>query len=112
MKQRSTRCAAIILFAVPFCAIAVDTDAGSASSVFSFSGFSTVGETHSSETNADFNASIFQPNGAGHSRSWSPTVDSLIGGQISARITPELSAVVQVIAQQNYDGTYRPHREG
>jgi hypothetical protein len=70
-----------------------------------------VGETHSSEDKADFTASIFQPNGAGHTRSWSPEVDSLIGGQISARITPEFSAVVQVIAQQNYDGTFRPHLE-
>jgi hypothetical protein len=111
MNQRSTRFAAIVLFAVPLCTIADETEPVSESSVFSFSGFGTVGETHSSETNADFNASIFQPNGAGHSRSWSPTVDSLIGGQISARITPELSAVVQVIAQQNYDGTYRPHVE-
>jgi hypothetical protein len=111
MNQRSTRFAAIVLIAVPLCAIGDDTEPSSGSSVFSFSGFGTVGETHSSETNADFNASIFQPNGAGHTRSWSPTVDSLIGGQVSARITPELSAVVQVIAQQNYDGTYRPHVE-
>jgi hypothetical protein len=111
MNPRSTRFAAIVLIAVPLCATGDDTESGSGSSVFSFSGFGTVGETHSSDTNADFTASIFQPNGAGHTRSWSPTVDSLIGGQISARITPELSAVVQVIAQQNYDGTYKPHVE-
>jgi hypothetical protein len=111
MNPRSTRFAAMALIALPLCAIGDDTEPGSGSSVFSFSGFGTVGETHSSEDNADFTNSIFQPNGAGHSRSWSPTVDSLIGGQISARITPELSAVVQVIAQQNYDGTYRPHVE-
>jgi len=84
---------------------------GSGASMFSFSGFGTVGETHSSENKADFTNSIFQPNGAGHTRSWSPEVASLIGGQLSARITPELSAVVQVIAQQNYDGTYKPHVE-
>jgi hypothetical protein len=111
MTQRSTKFAAIVLVALPLCAIGDDTGPGSGSSVFSFSGFGTVGETHSSEANADFTASIFQPNGAGHTRSWSPEVDSLIGGQISARITPELSAVVQVIAEQNYDGTYRPHVE-
>ena len=111
MNQRSTRFAATVLMVLPLYAIGDDTQPGSAASVFAFSGFGTVGETHSSETNADFTSSIFQPNGAGHTRSWSPTVDSLIGGQISARITPELSAVVQVIAQQNYDGTYRPHVE-
>jgi len=79
--------------------------------MFSFSAFGTLGEVHSSQDKADFTESVFQPNGAGHSRSWSPEVDSLIGGQISARITPELSAVIQVIAEQNYDGTYTPHVE-
>jgi hypothetical protein len=79
--------------------------------MFSFSAFGTLGEVHSSEDKADFTNSTFQPNGAGHTRSWSPEVDSLIGGQIAAAITPELSVVVQVIVEQNYDGTYRPHVE-
>src|ERR1700684_422544 len=103
MNLRSTRFAAFALVGMPLCAVSADTVPDSGSSVFSFSGFGTVGETHSSEDKADFTASIFQPNGAGHTRIWSPEVDSLIGGQ--------LSAVVQVIAQQNYDGTYRPHVE-
>ena len=111
MKLRSTRLAAVALLGMPLCAVSAETEADSAPSVFSFSAFGTVGETHSSQDKADFTASIFQPNGAGHTRSWSPEVDSLIGGQLSARVTPELSAVVQVIAQQNYDGTYRPHVE-
>jgi len=112
MNLRSTTLALVGLMVIPLCAAGADTaDSNSVSSVFSFSGFGTVGETHSSEDKADFTASIFQPNGAGHTRSWSPEVDSLIGGQISARITPEFSAVVQVIAQQNYDGTFRPHLE-
>jgi hypothetical protein len=111
MKLRSTSLATVALLGMPLCAVSAETAPDSGSSVFSFSGFGTVGETHSSEDKADFTASIFQPNGAGHTRSWSPEVDSLIGGQLSARITPELSAVVQVIAQQNYDGTYRPHVE-
>jgi hypothetical protein len=111
MNVRSTRLAAIVLMALPLCAIGDNLELDLGSSVFSLSGFGTLGEVHSSEDKADFTNSIFQPNGAGFSRSWSPTVDSLIGGQISARITPELSAVVQVIAQQNYDGTYTPHLE-
>jgi hypothetical protein len=111
MKLRATRFAAVALIAVPLCAVGDDTEPGSGSSVFSFSGFGTVGATHSSQDNADFPAGIFHPNGAGYSRSWSPEVNSLIAGQLSARITPELSAVVQVIAEQNYDGTYRPHVE-
>ena len=84
-------------------------DAGT--SMFSFSGFGTVGAVHSSEDKADFTASFFKPKGAGYSRSWSADVDSLIGGQITANFTPQLSAILQVIAEQNYDDTYRPHVE-
>ncbi len=113
MNLRSASFAPLVLIALPLCALGDDTGAGagSGSSIFSFSGFGTLGATHSSEDNADFPAGIFHPNGAGHTRSWSPEVDSLIGGQVSARMTPELSAVVQVIAEQNYDGTYTPHVE-
>ena len=82
-----------------------------ATPVFSFSGFGTVGLVHSSEDQADFSSSITKPNGAGYSHSWSADVDSLIGAQLSARITPRLSAVLQLIAEQNYDSSYRPHVE-
>ena len=77
----------------------------------SFSAFGTLGEVHSSEDKADFTASVFQPNGAGYTRSWSAEVDSLIGAQLTANILSDLSAVVQVIAEQNYNGTFTPHIE-
>ena len=80
-------------------------------STFSFNGFGTAGVVHSSEDKADFTASDFEPTGAGYSRSWSASVDSLIGGQFSATFTPQLSAVLQLIAQQNYNDTYWPHIE-
>lgn len=79
--------------------------------MFSFSGFGTLGVVHSSEDQADFTSSVFKPNGAGHSRSWSADVDSLIGGQVSASLTPQLSAVLQVISEQRYDNTYTPEVE-
>jgi hypothetical protein len=85
--------------------------AGLAAPTFSFRGFGTVGLVHSSEDQADFTSSILKPNGAGHSRSWSPDVDSLIAGQVNAAFTPKLSAVLQVIAEQDDDNTYRPHVE-
>ena len=97
---------------MPLCGVGAQaTDLAPAPSMFSFSGFGTAGEVHSSEDKADFVNSNFQPNGAGYSRAWSPEVESLIGAQISAHFTPELSAVVQAIAEQNYDGTYTPHVE-
>lgn len=77
-------------------------------SMFSFSGFGTLGVVHSSEHQADFTSSVLKPNGAGYSEDWSAAVDSLIAAQVTATVTPQLSAVLQVISQQNYDGTYRP----
>jgi hypothetical protein len=81
------------------------------SSIFSFGGFGTLGVVHSSEHQADFTTSFFQPNGAGYTRDWSSSVDSLIAAQVTANFTPQLSAVLQVISQQNYDNTYWPHIE-
>ncbi|WP_339483041.1 MULTISPECIES: porin [unclassified Pseudomonas] len=80
-------------------------------SMFSLSSFGTVGIVHSSQKKADFTSSIFKPNGAGHSRNWSADVDSLIGAQLTATFTPQLSAVVQVISEQRYDNSYRPFVE-
>src|ERR1700691_1827451 len=112
MIIRGCKLPVMALMSISISAVAADAvDSGTSPSIFSFSGFGTVGEVHSSQDSADFANSVFQPNGAGYTRSWSPEVDSLIGGQISARITPQLSAVLQVIAEQNYDGTFRPHVE-
>jgi hypothetical protein len=80
-------------------------------SMFSFNGFGTVGVVNSSDDKADFVASLLEPNGAGYSRSWSASVDSLIGAQVTANLTPQLTAVLQLIVQQNYDKTYWPRVE-
>jgi hypothetical protein len=80
-------------------------------SMFSFSAFGTLGAVHSSDTDADFTSSYLKPNGAGYTHAWSTAVDSLLGGQALVRITPQLSAVLQVISEQLYDNTYRPHVE-
>jgi hypothetical protein len=77
----------------------------------SFSAFGAFGMVHSSEHRADYVASVFQPNGAGFSHNWSTDVDSRLGGQVTARATSQLSAVVQVVAEQQYDDTYRPEVE-
>jgi hypothetical protein len=80
-------------------------------SMFSFSGFGTLGVVHSSDHDADFTSTLFKPNGAGYSHDWSPDVDSRIGAQVIANFTPQLSAMLQVISQQNYDNSYTPHVE-
>jgi Gram-negative porin len=80
-------------------------------SMFSFSGFGTLGLVHSSEDRADFVANPLQPSGAGYTRPWSPDVDSRLGVQVTAQFTPQLSAMLQVISEQNYDNTFTPHVE-
>lgn len=81
------------------------------SSIFSFSGFGTLGLVHSSEKNADFTSSAFKPDGAGFSHNWSADVDSLIAVQLSANFNSRLSAVVQIVSEQNHDKSYTPHVE-
>jgi len=90
----------------PAAASAAAGDAGP--SMFSFSGFGTLGVVHSSEDAADYTASPLQPNGAGYTNAWSPDLDSRLGAQATATFTPQLSAMVQVISEQNYDKNYSP----
>jgi predicted porin len=84
---------------------------GADTRMFSFSGFGTLGVVHSSEERADFAGSPLDANGAGHTREWSPDVDSRIGAQVNANLTPRISAVLQVISEQNFDNTYSPRVE-
>jgi hypothetical protein len=81
------------------------------SGMFSFNAFGTLGMVHSSEDNADFTTTYFKPNGAGYSHDWSGDVDSDLGAQLTATFTPQLSAVLQIIVEQNYANSYRPEIE-
>src|ERR1022692_3922821 len=76
--------------------------------IFRFNAFGTLGIVHSSEDQADFTSSVFKPAGAGHSHDWSADVDTIIAGQLTAQLTPRISAMLQVVSQQRYDDTYRP----
>lgn len=71
-------------------------------------GFGTLGAVYSDEDRADFVGDVFDPDGAGRTRRWSPEVDSRLGLQVSGDLTPHLDAVVQVIAEQRYDDSYTP----
>lgn len=76
--------------------------------LFSINGFGTVGAARSSERQADFTSTVFKPNGTGFTRRWSPDVDSRLGVQLSANVTENLSAVLQVVSEQRHDNTYTP----
>lgn len=104
----SLRAAAIAALALH---AASATAADAAPSMFSFSGYGTLGLAHSSERHADYTASNFQPNGAGAPRSWSADVDSRLGGQVAAEFDSHWSAVVQVVAEQRWDNSYTPALE-
>ena len=115
-RSRTSR-ASFTLYALCLAAILWYPDTAGAdsedavASMFSFSGFGTLGVVHSSEDQADFSANIFQANGAGYTRQWSPDVDSRIGAQVVATVSAKLSAVLQIVSEQNFDGTYWPHVE-
>ena len=102
---------AIIVVAMLSSASVCAEDEDSKGSMVSFSGFGTLGLVHSSEDRADFTANLLQPNGAGYTHSWSSDIDSRLGVQATVHFTPQLSAMLQVIAEQRYDDTYKPHVE-
>ncbi|HEY4368233.1 MAG TPA: hypothetical protein VGN07_13450 [Steroidobacteraceae bacterium] len=79
--------------------------------IFSVRGFGTSGVVHSSEDRADFVGSIFQPNGAGYSHEWDMRPDTLVAGQLNMHFSDKFSAIVQAVAQYQYDETYTPHIE-
>jgi hypothetical protein len=79
--------------------------------IFSFDAFGTFGVVHADAHQADFGRSALSPTGAGASGAWSPTVDSLLAGQLRADFSPRLSATVQVVSELRYDGTFRPFVE-
>jgi hypothetical protein len=107
----SYKLTSIALLVMALYTVGARADEDADTPTFSFNGYGTFGVTHSSEDKADFTASNFKPNGAGYSHSWSASVDSLIAGQVTAKITRDISAVLQVISEQNYDNSYRPHVE-
>ena len=90
---------------------AVAHAAEGAPSMLSVSGFGTVSAVYSDERHADYVGNIFQPNGAGHTRAVSLDPDSKLGLQATAKFTPSLTGVLQVLSQHQYDNTYRPQVE-
>ncbi len=97
----------ILVVAVLMHSIAAGADE-SGSSWLTFNGFGTLGLVHSDEGQADFVSNLFAPEGAGHTRAWSPEVDSRLGLQLTAQLHPRLTGVLQLVTEQRYDNTYAP----
>lgn len=78
---------------------------------WSFDGFGTLGLVYMDEPHADFMGSLFARRGAGYSGRLSGEVDSLLGFQVTAGFTPSLTGVIQLVSEQNQDGSYTPRVE-
>jgi len=72
------------------------------------SGFGTAAVAHSSIRSADFTSSNNVPDGAGFSRRWDFKGDSVLGLQEDITVGETLSLAIQGIAQQNFDGNFKP----
>jgi hypothetical protein len=99
-------CAALTFAGV--CAVPAHAQSGPD---FRFSGFGTISAVHSNNREADFTNSTVQPKGAGFTQETSFTPDSKLGLQLDAILNQRFSAVVQVVSQQQFDGTFNPDIE-
>ncbi len=84
-------------------------DAAQAPQIWSLNGFGTFGLAHSSEPKADFVFDNLQPKGAGFSRNWSNDIDTRLGVQLSANLDSHWSALLQLMSEYRWNGTYEPY---
>ena len=78
---------------------------------FKFSGFGTLSAVHSNDKTSYFLGTLFQPNGAGQTSSTSLNPDTKLGGQVNAIFSDKFSGVLQVVAQHQYDNSFKPQIE-
>ncbi len=80
----------------------------SSDSIFSISGFGTVGVVG---TNTDGAQYVIPSQTHGADKSWSADVDSKVGVQLGAKFNPMFSATLQVLSKQNGKGSFQPEME-
>lgn len=106
MQKKTLRCltpvAALLAAAAAVPAQAADD------SVFSFSGFATVGVAG---TNTDDAHYVIPGQVRGATKSFSGEVDSKLGLQLNGRFSPVFSGTVQVLTKQNGNGDFTPGLE-
>lgn len=78
---------------------------------YTLGGYGTIGFANSDNRHADYLVDAFKPNGPGYTRATSWDVDSRVGVQGAVQVTSTISAVVQVISEQDVDNSYRPSLE-
>jgi hypothetical protein len=79
--------------------------------MFKVSGFGTFGAVHNSLQSGDYVADVFEPNGAGYTRSTAYGVDSKLALQIDAKLMDNLTAVVQLVSRNRVNRNYLPSVE-
>ncbi|SFB91896.1 hypothetical protein [Massilia yuzhufengensis] len=91
---------------------AAEATAGDAAAApaWKLSGFGTLGAVHASTRTADFTSTVLRATGAGRSARWSAEVDSRLGAQLDVVQGP-WSAVLQLVSEQDLEGSYRPRVE-
>jgi hypothetical protein len=97
--------------ALTLAGLAMHSSGALASDMFTFNAYGTVGVVHSDNDKGDFVSTVRQPNGAGHTESTSFNPDTKLAAQVQAKFFDQLSAIVQVVSQHQYDGTYTPEVE-
>ena len=75
---------------------------------FSISGFGTLGIAHSTEDQADVSPDIQTMSGVGASHSTTARLDSRFALQLDARLSDDLSAVVQAVSEYAVTESYSP----
>ncbi len=107
MTQRRTlvRCVALAI-ALAGTQHAFADDGGS--SIFSVSGYGTLGVAHSSEDKADFIPLAGPTEGVGYSHSTTLETDTRAGLQINAKFNDKFSAVTQFVSELDENNSYEP----
>lgn len=77
-------------------------------SIFSVSGFGTVGVVGSNQDGAEY---VIPSQTRGADKSWSGEVDSKLGVQLGAKFNSQFSATVQVLSKQDGKGKFTPQIE-
>lgn len=76
-----------------------------------FNGYATLGLLHSSEERADYIPKSLRSRGAGRSGNPNVETDSLAALQVDYQAGSRLSATVQLVAEQDFRGDFRPRLE-